>query len=173
MGAELVTAVSGEISGRDIEHGLGAGHALVIHAERRSRAREQDGTGELGVGVELEAVLDDVLVLAVDACCAGTEYEAAVVQLAVVSCELFLRDEVYCRVVISEVVGHLLDRLLDESLVCAFLGNNETLSCVLLSCCECGVGTGSYGIESLGYGDSVLLAVLNAGDSSDSIGVTL
>ena len=53
MGAELLAAVSGEICGRDIEHGLGAGHALVVHAISRSRAGEQNGTGELGVGIEL------------------------------------------------------------------------------------------------------------------------
>ena len=61
MGAEFVTTVGGEIRGRNIEHGLGAGHALIVHAERRSRAGEQDGAGELGIGVELEAVFDDML----------------------------------------------------------------------------------------------------------------
>ena len=58
MGAELVTAVSGEVSGRDIEHGLGAGHALVVHAERRSRAREQDGAGTEEIGEALPEIID-------------------------------------------------------------------------------------------------------------------
>ena len=114
-----------------------------------------------------------MLVLAVEACGAGTEYEAAVVELAVVSCELFLGDEVYCGVVVSEVVGHFLDSLLDESLVSAFLSNYEALSGVLLSCGEFRVGAGSYCIESSGNGDGVLLAVLYARDSSDGVGVSL
>ena len=53
VGAELLAAVSGQICGSDIEHSLGAGHALGVHAASRSRAGEQYGTGELGVGIEL------------------------------------------------------------------------------------------------------------------------
>ena len=112
-----------------------------------------------------------MLVLAVLAGDAGSEYETAVVHAGVVSSELFFGDEVYCRIVICEIVRHLLDGLLDKGSVSTFFCNYETLSCVLLSCCKFGLLTGSYGIESSVYGDRVLLAVLYAGDAADGIGV--
>ena len=44
---------------------------------------------------------------------------------------------------------------------------------MLLACCEFRLGTGSYCLECCFYRDSVLLAVLYAGNSSDRVGVTL
>ena len=69
-----------------------------------------------------------MLVLAINTGLACAEYEAAVVDPGMVSYELFFGDEVYCRIVISEIVGHLLDGLLDKSKICAFFSYYEALS---------------------------------------------
>ena len=44
---------------------------------------------------------------------------------------------------------------------------------MLLACCEFRLGAGSYCLKSTLDRDRVLLAVLNAGNSSDGIGVAL
>ena len=88
MSAELLTAVGGEICRSDIENGLGAGHALTVHPKSRSRAGDQHRPGELGVGVELQTVLDH-MVLTVGGR-AAVNHGAAVRQTAVITLHLFL-----------------------------------------------------------------------------------
>lgn len=132
----------------------------------------QHACGELRVGVKLQAEFHNVLIIAV-ACLAGSDNKTTVRYSAVVLFKLLLSDEMNGSIIVGEVVGHGLDIMLDLSQVCTLLSNYEALSCVLFTGGENGIFAVSYLLESGLNGNGVLLAVLNALYTSDSIGVTL
>ena len=86
-----------------------------------------------------------------------------------VALQFFFADEVNCCVVISKVVGHLLDLFLNSCSVCAFLKDYEALSCVLVSCGELRVLAASNCLKCALYRDCVLLGILDTLNSSDGI----
>ena len=163
--------MSGKVGWRDIEHGLGAGHTLGVHAVRRSRTGEQDGAGELGVGIELQAVFDHMTGTLGGR--AAVDHGAAVGQTAVVALHLFFGDEVNGGVILVKIVGHGLDRVLDRRLVRAVLGDDKALAGMLLAGGQLGILSVSDGGQRRFDRNGVLARVLDAGDTADSVGVTL
>ena len=79
-----------------------------------------------------------MLVLTIDACLTGTENKATVIDARMVSDKFLFRYEMNRSVIICEVVGHFLDRLLDESEISAFISYDEAFSRMLLACGEFG-----------------------------------
>ena len=76
--AQLLAALSTEVGGRNVKDSLAALLPLLVHAVGGARIRDDDGGGELRVGVELQAVFDDMCVLAVPAGFAAADDKAAV-----------------------------------------------------------------------------------------------
>ena len=110
-----------------------------------------------------------MLVFLVPAGDSRTENESAMGDSCVVAVKFLLSDEMDCCVVVREVIGHCFDVVLDLSEICALLGNYKALSCVLVACGKFGILTVSYCFKSTRNGDSVLLSVLYAFYSSDSV----
>ena len=162
-----------EIRRRDVEDGLAAGLSLAVQAVDRARVGDQHAGGKLGVRVERQLVLDDVLVLAVQARRAGAEHDAAVRDARMVAVKLLLADKVHGRVVVREIVRHRDDRLFDGGKVRALLRDDKALARVLLARRKLRVFTGADALERALDRDRVLARVLHAGDAADRVGVAL
>ena len=128
--SQPVLVAGAEIFGSNVKHRLGAGHPFRVHAVRGSCCRGDDGAGEFRIGIQLQAVFDDMLVLAG---LSGIDHRAAVWKSAVRSFHLILGDEGDGGIVIGEVVRHLLDLFFDACLVGAFLNDYVALTRVLLA----------------------------------------
>ena len=112
-------------------------------------------------------------VLIIPACFAGTDNKSTVRDPAVITFQFFFCDEVYCSIVLIEVVRHSLDLVLDTCKVCAFLSYYEALSGVFLSCCKFRIFSVSYSFQCCFYRDGVLFAVFDSVDPADRIGMSL
>ena len=91
----------------------------------------------------------------------------------VISCHLFLADEVDCSVIWLEVIRHSLYGLFDLGLVGAFLGYDVYLSEVHLALCKFRMLPCSYSVEGLFNWHSILPCVGYSLDASYSVGMSL
>src|SRR5699024_618954 len=162
-----------QISRCDIEHCPASGSAFLRQSVSCPCICSEHAGSEFRVGVQLQAVLDKVAVLSVPAGLSAAEDESAVRDPAVVSLELFLADEMYCRVIVGEVVWHRLDLFLYLCRISAFLQNDKALSCVLLPCGKVRILSVSDCLKSRLHRNRVLLCILDALYSADRVGVSL
>ncbi len=110
---------------------------LISAFERISRERAcEHAGGEFRIGIQLQAVFDQMLVLAVQAGLSAAHDKAAVRNACMISCQFFLCDKVNCGVIFIKVVRHGLDVMLDLCKICALLRNNIAHSGMLLPGCQ-------------------------------------
>ena len=98
-----------EISGRNVKHGLGAGHTFPVHTGSSSGVADQHTGGELRVGAQLQGIFDHLLGIVVFTGCAASQYKTAMGNTGVIPVHLLLRDEMNRSIVLVKVVGHGLD----------------------------------------------------------------
>jgi len=129
--------------------------------------------GKLGIGAELQRILDHLLGLSVFAGDAASQDKAAVGDTLVIAVKLLLRDEVNGGVVVGKVGGHGLDGFLDLGPIGMEGGDHVTLAGMLLTGGKVGIIAAANPLERLGDGDGVLLAVKNPLHAADGIGMSL
>ena len=79
MGAQFLARLCTQISRCNVQHGLTAGLTFLVHPISGTRTGNQYRAGELRIGVQLQAVLNDVIARAV-AGLARTDNETTVRQ---------------------------------------------------------------------------------------------
>ena len=90
-----------------------------------------------------------------------------------ISLQFFLSDEMYSSIIICKIVGHGLDLLFDLCLVCALFRYHKALSGMLLSGGQNRILTVSDSFQCGLYGNGILLGILDTGDTTDGIGMSL
>ena len=79
----------------------------------------------------------------------------------------------YCCIIIGEIVRHGLDLFFDLCKICALFGNNKALSRMLLSGGQHRILTVSDSFQCGLYGNGILLGILDTGDTTNGIGMSL
>ena len=106
MRPQLLGGELGQVSGGYVQHRDTTGTASLPHAVHRAGKGHDGGGGELGVGLQTEAVADGVGGQTVNAGTAVADDLAAVGEACVVSRHFLSGDEGDGGVVVGKVVGH-------------------------------------------------------------------
>lgn len=168
---QFLPGQGGEIGGRHVKDGLAARLALPVHAAHRPGVGHQHRGGELRVGVQLQAILDDVVVC--PAGFPGVDHKAPVGDAAVVPLQLLLGDKVDGGVIVGKIVGHGDDLPLNAGQVGPLLRHYKALPGVLLAGGQLRRAPRPDSLQGLGHGDGVLPGVLHPVDPADGVGVPL
>ena len=112
-------------------------------------------------------------VLAVPAGLTAAQHKAAVRDTAVLLVQFFLADEMYCGIVIREIVRHGLDLFLYLCGVCSFLQDNKALSGMFLTGGELRILSVSHCVKSSLHRNGVLFRIFDAFHSPDSVRMSL
>ena len=105
MLSQLCAVLCGQVGRCNIEDGLASALSLFAHAVCGSRICNQNRGSKFRIGVQLQIIFDQVIVLAVPSGLSAADYEAAVGDAAVVFLHFLFADEMYDRVIFIEIVS--------------------------------------------------------------------
>ena len=106
-------------------------------------------------------------------CFSVTEHKAAMGNAAVIFREFLFRNEVYGGLITDKIVGHGFDSRFNGVQVGAFFRYDEAFPQVHFIAGGVRSFSAADCVQVFLFGDGVLLAVLNAGDAADGIGMAL
>ena len=104
---------------------------------------------------------------------AGIDDRTPVGQLTVLCLQNLFCDEMHRRIVVGEIVRHLLDFFLNPRRICALPGDDPAFTCMLLAGGQIRIQTCPDLVKRILNRDSILARVLYAFDPADRVGMSL